>query len=181
MKSYSILGAGALACVLVGGLAAPAFADSGSQAASHASVTAGDRSATLAGDITFPAVNASHADQAATTQATSVDVNDLSGADAGWNVSIVASDLAGTAGATIPAADVSLASFGALTSVSGATTGVSAGSAGAIGSAVTLVSASATHGVGEYTQAFSLGLTVPGDSLAGSYTGTLTVTIAPPS
>jgi len=36
-------------------------------------------------------------------------------------------------------------------------------------------------GVGDYTQAFNVGLSMPADSLAGDYAGTLTVTIAPPS
>jgi hypothetical protein len=35
-------------------------------------------------------------------------------------------------------------------------------------------------GAGDYIQAFDLGLTVPANSLAGDYAGTLTVTIAPP-
>jgi hypothetical protein len=44
-----------------------------------------------------------------------------------------------------------------------------------------LLSAAAGSGVGDYTQAFDLGLVVPADSPAGDYSGTLTVTIAPPS
>jgi putative surface cell wall-binding protein len=183
MKSYRIIGGAALACVLVGALAAPAFADNnGSQATANAAVTAGDRAATLAGSVTFPAVPASHSNQAATAQNTSVEVNDLSGTDAGWNVSIVASALALNGGsATIPAGDVSLAGFGALASISGATTGITPGSVASIGSAVALLSAPAGDGVGDYTQAFSLGLTVPADTPAGAYSGTLTVTVAPPS
>lgn len=183
MKPARIVLPTALCCALIAGLAAPALAaDTGSNVAANASVIGGDRTATLAGDVTFPGVNASHSDQAATPQDTSVEVNDLSGTEAGWNVTIVASDLTLSGGsATIPAADVSLAGFGALASTSGATTGITAGSEGSIGSAVTLLSAPAGDGVGDYTQAFSLGLTVPGDTPAGAYSGTLTVTIAPPS
>jgi hypothetical protein len=159
----------------------PAFADSGSEVATTATVTAGSRAATLVGDVAFPAVNASHDDQAAAVQSTSVDVNDLSASGSGWSVSIQASDLVRAAGGSIAASNVSLDSFGSLVAISGNTTGITTGSPGSIGSAVELVSASATNGVGEYTQAFSLGLTVPGDSLSGAYSGTLTVTIAPPS
>ena len=76
---------------------------------------------------------------------------------------------------------MSVDSFGDLTPISGVSTGITTGSTGSIGSAVTLLSAPVTDGVGDYTQAFDLGMVVPADSLAGSYSGTLTVTIAPPS
>jgi hypothetical protein len=182
MKSIRMAVALAAAALFLGGLAGPAFAaDTGSQVNATAGVIGGDRTATLAGDVAFPAVNASHSDVAATDQTTSVEVNDLSATDAGWDVTIVSSDLTGDNGGTIAADNVSLDSFGDLTSISGATTGVVPGSTGSIGSATTLLSAPAGDGVGDYTQAFDLGLVVPADSLAGDYSGTLTVTIAPAS
>ena len=48
-----------------------------------------------------------------------------------------------------------------------------------MGSAINLVSAPLGAGMGDYTQAFEVGLNVPANSLAGSYAGTLTVTAAP--
>ena len=178
MKLHRILGATAIAVLAVGGLASPALADdTGDGAATAASVTAGDRVATLAGDITFDAVDASHSSQSPADESTSVEVNDLTGSHAGWIVTIVASDLTRSGGGTIAAANVSVDGFGSLTSG----TGVSSGETGAIGSSRELVSATATNGFDQpYTQAFDLGLNVPADSMAGDYTGTLTVTIAAP-
>jgi hypothetical protein len=152
----------------------------GSQGNVTLGINAGDRTATLAGDVAFPAVDASHSDVDATDQSTSVEVNDLSASDAGWGVTIVASDLAGPNGATIAAGNLSVTSYGALASISGATTNIQAGTPGPIGSATTLLSAPALSGMGDYTQAFNVGLVLPADSLAGDYAGTLTVTIAPP-
>ena len=155
-------------------------ADNGSQANVTFGVTAGDRTATLTGDVAFPVVNASHSDVDATPQPASIEVNDLSASDAGWDVTILASDLTGPNGATIAAGNLSVASYGALASISGATTNIQTSLPGPIGSATTLLSAATGSGVGDYTQAFDVGLVLPADSLAGNYAGTLTVTIAPP-
>ena len=152
----------------------------GSQANVTFGVTGGDRTATLAGAIAFPAVDASHSNVDATVQSASVQVNDLSASDAGWDVTLVASDLAGANGGTITAGNMSVTGYGALASISGATTNIQTGTPGSIGSPTALLSASPGSGVGDYTQAFNLGLVLPADSLAGSYAGTLTVTIAPP-
>jgi hypothetical protein len=141
---------------------------------------AGARTATLAGSVAFPAVNASHGNENATDQAASIEVDDLSDTHAGWDVTLVASDLTGPNGATIAAGNLSVASYGGLTPVSGATTGIQPGSTGSLGSPTTLLSAAPGSGAGEYIQAFDLGLTVPADSVAGDYSGTLTVTVAPP-
>ena len=154
--------------------------DNGSQANVTFGVTGGDRTATLAGAIAFPAVDASHSNVDATVQSASVQVNDLSASDAGWDVTLVASDLAGANGGTITAGNMSVTGYGALASISGATTNIQTGTPGSIGSPTALLSASPGSGVGDYTQAFNLGLVLPADSLAGSYAGTLTVTIAPP-
>jgi hypothetical protein len=155
-------------------------ADNGSQANVTFGVTAGDRTATLTGDVAFPVVNASHSDVDATPQPASIEVNDLSASDAGWDVTILASDLTGPNGATIAAGNLSVASYGALASISGATTNIQTSLPGPIGSATTLLSAATGSGVGDYTHAFDVGLVLPADSLAGNYAGTLTVTIAPP-
>ena len=96
MKSIHAAAALAVAALFLGGMAGTAFAaDTGSVVNATAGVIGGDRTATLGGDVAFPAVDASHSDVAATDQATSVEVNDLSATDAGWAVTIVSSDLAG--------------------------------------------------------------------------------------
>ena len=192
MKPIRMAVALSAAAMLLGGLAAPAFAaDTGSNVAATAGITAGDRTATLAGDIAFPAVSADHNIQSATAQLTSIEVNDLSASDAGWNVTVVSSSLVGTSGpalslhGTIAGNNLSVASYGALAVASGDTVGVTTnivpGSPATIGTPITLLKAPVGYGVGDYTQAFNVGLSMPADSLAGDYAGTLTVTIAPPS
>ncbi len=165
--------------MLLGGLAAPAFAaDTGSNVAATAGITAGDRTATLAGDIAFPAVSADHNIQSAKpAQLTSIEVNDLSASNAGWNVTVVSSALVGTSGpalslgGTIAASNLSVASYGALAVASGDTVGVTTnivpGSPGPIGTPISLLTAPVGYGVGDYTQAFNVGLSMPADSLAG--------------
>ena len=87
------------AAMLLGGLAAPAFAaDTGSTWPPPPVITAGDRTATLAGDIAFPALSADHNIQCNVDQATSIEVNDLSASNAGWSVTVVSSALVGTSG-----------------------------------------------------------------------------------
>ena len=102
--------------------------------------TSGVRTATLEGSIAVPAVNASHSNEDATDQPASIEVDDLTGTDAGWDVTLVASDLAGPNGGTIAAGNLSVAGYGGLASVSGATTGIQPGNTGSIGSATTLLS-----------------------------------------
>ena len=192
MKPIRMAVALSAAAMLLGGLAAPAFAtDLGSGVPATAGITAGDRTANLAGPIAFQAVDADHNIQSATAQLTSIEVNDLSASDAGWNVTVVSSSLVGTSGAalslhgTIAGNNLSVASYGALAVASGDTVGVTTnivpGTPATIGTPIILLKAPVGYGVGDYTQAFNVGLSMPADSLAGDYAGTLTVTIAPPS
>jgi hypothetical protein len=131
----------------------------------------------LAGPVTFPTVDASHSPVAAPVQETSVEIDDLTGTAAGWNVTIVASALTDRRDdiivGTIPAANISLAaSTGAPVSIAGSVAGLSGATAGPIGSPTVLASATAGNGVGDYSEAFSLGLTVPGNTPAApNYTG----------
>ena len=141
MKPIRMAVALSAAAMLLGGLAAPAFATAlGSGVPATAGITAGDRTANLAGPIAFPAVSADHNIQSATDQPASIEVDDLTGTDAGWDVTLVASDLAGPNGGTIAAGNLSVAGYGGLASVSGATTGIQPGNTGSIGSATTLLS-----------------------------------------
>ena len=192
MKPIRMAVALSAAAMLLGGLAAPAFAtDLGSGVPATAGITAGDRTANLEGAIAFPAVSADHNIQSATAQLTSIEVNDLSASNAGWNVTVVSSALVGTSGpalsldGTIAGSNLSVASYGALAVASGDTVGVTTnivpGTPATIGTPIILLKAPVGYGVGDYTQAFNVGLSMPADSLAGDYAGTLTVTIAPPS
>lgn len=181
MKSFRIITVTALATVFVAAAASPANAtDTGNQVGTGFTITAGDRTATLAGDVTFPTVAASHNMSFAPTQS-SVLVDDLSGTGAGWNATVSASPLVHTASGT------NLDTWGLFvwpnqtTAFAGDPTGVDRGMGGNLqfGDQL-LVSASATHGMGTYEQAFDVHLFVPANALSGAYTGTLTVTIAPP-
>lgn len=166
--------AGALAL----GVVVPAFAaDTVTQ-----SITAGTRSASVA-DVTLPAVNYSHSAQTSTGTMT-LSADDSSGSDAGWNVTIVSSAFT-NGGATIPASDFSLTSAATPAMTAGqavdATNGpmVPATSpVGALDAARKVEQANAGYGKGTYTQDLGVSLTIPADSLAGTYTATLTTTIA---
>jgi hypothetical protein len=191
MKPIRIAVALGAAGLFLGAMAGPAFADdaalsTGSSATATASVIAGDRTATLAGPVAFgSALAAAHTDTALSPVSTDVVVNDLSASDAGWNVTIVAGDLTGPVNANtgvavrIAAANLSVSSYGTLASSPGDMSNIKAGTPASIGTSIALLSAPVLSGMGDYTQPFYLGLVVPANSLAGAYSGTLTVTIVP--
>jgi hypothetical protein len=145
-----------------------------------AGVTAGSRTAglTLAG---FDAVAFSHSEQTTTTS-TTLSVDDLTGANAGWNVTVSSSPLiwsaatdGPTAGSDLPASALAVTTVGSITTVSGdAWAGSTA--TGALDSPVKVLSTSG--GNGSYTAPLTLTLTVPGQASVGTYAGTLTTTIS---
>lgn len=141
-------------------------------------VTGGQRTASVT-DITLSGVNASHSVTNG-TGTLSLAVDDLSGTGAGWNVTeqITGGFVHSGGGPAIAASNFSITP-GAVTGVNGAAvTGVTAGiTAGTLDGPVTVLSAAAGSGVGSYTQAIAANLTVPADTLAGTYTATLTTTI----
>jgi hypothetical protein len=173
------LGTGAL---LVGTIAGPAFAaDTVSQA-----VGAGTRTASV-GDLTLDAVTTTHADQESAGSMT-LTADDSTGSGAGWNVTIVSSDFvySGSNGGTdIAASNFSLTSAAAPVATAGDAVDATNGPmvpgtspVGTLDSARKTVQANASYGEGTYTQAIDVNLTVPAESRAGTYTGTLTTTIA---
>jgi hypothetical protein len=173
------LGAGAL---LVGTIAGPAFAaDTVTQ-----TVNAGTRTASVA-NLTLGAVTTAHSAQT-TTGSMTLTADDSTGSGAGWNVTILSSDFvySGSNGGTdIAASGFSLTSAAAPVSTAGdaidATNGPKVPTVSPVGtldSARKTVQANAGYGEGTYTQALGVSLTIPTDSRAGTYTGTLTTTIA---
>ena len=115
---------------------------------------------------------------------------DNTGTGAGWNVTVMSSDLAwvGTAngGTDIPAAALALTAAAAPVLVSGqligpaAATGPQVPPTSPLGSLDTprkVLSATAAYGSGTYTQDLGMTLTIPAMSRVGTYTGTLTTTI----
>ncbi|MCA1840080.1 MAG: hypothetical protein LC723_07100 [Actinobacteria bacterium] len=114
--------------------------------------------------------------------------DDSSGTGLGWNVTILSSAFvySGTnSGTNIPASSFSITAAGtpamtagqAVDAVGGPKVPAS-GSTGTLDSARKTIQALATFGQGTYTQANSVSLTIPADSRAGTYTGTLTTTIS---
>lgn len=114
-------------------------------------------------------------------------VDDQRGTSAGWAVTVQSSDLvySGTAnGVTIPASSFAITSAGppqwvsggAIDEVGGGPRVPTANSIGSLSSPRTPLEAANGYGSGKYTQNLAVMLTVPGGSLAGTYTATMTVT-----
>jgi hypothetical protein len=148
-------------------------------------VTGGTRTASIA-DLVLPATTYSHSDQTKTGTMT-LTADDSSGTNAGWNVTVLASNFvyAGSySGTDIPAANFGLTAAAAPARTAGQGVSPTQGPkvpttspVGTLDTARKVVQANANHGKGTYTQALDVSLLVPADSVEGTYTSTLTVTI----
>ncbi|HEY8311332.1 MAG TPA: IPT/TIG domain-containing protein, partial [Gemmatimonadaceae bacterium] len=107
-----------------------------------------------------------------------VSVNDATGSGAGWNLQATIGVLTDAASDTIPATDHTIQSV-AVTGVTGTapTNGISYPLAIPIASGK-IFNAAVNTGTGQATTTFTTRLVVPADTAAGTYTATLTVTIA---
>lgn len=184
-RLFGLIGAIALSLTMV----APALAaDTVTQ-----TVNAGTRTASVA-NLTLTAVNYSHSAQTQTGTMT-LTADDSTGSGAGWNVTILSSAFvySGSNGGTnIPATNFSLTSAAAPTATAGQAIdatgtdaapkgpqlGTLAGVSGTLDTARKVLRAGANFGQGTYTQALNVSLSIPAQSRAGTYTGTLTTTIA---
>lgn len=137
-------------------------------------------------DLALPNFAYGHADQANTGTMT-LSVSDTSDPSAGWNVTIMSSALVysgANGGVSIPAANLALTTVGDPVFVSGQAIDATNGPKKVVPATLTLdaarkvIQANAGFGLGSYTQALGVALTVPGQSRAGTYTATLTVTIS---
>jgi hypothetical protein len=174
MRHASVL---SLSAMMALSAAIPAFAAD----TVTAGVAAGGRTASVA-DAALGGVTYSHAAQAATGTMT-LTADDLTGSQAGWNVTILSSNFVytGAVGATpILAANFSVPVANVPTSIAGeAITGLTASTApGALDSAKKVLSAAVVTGNGTYAQVLNVSLAIPAGSQVGTYTGTLTTTIA---
>jgi hypothetical protein len=183
MRRRLALGLGA-AALLVGTLAGPAFAaDKVTQAITGSGLTASVADVTLA-SVAYQ--NTAH-DVTGTMVLT---VDDSTGSNAGWNVTILASDFAwvGTAngGTDIPAAKFALTSAAVPTKIAGQAVSLALSTGpqvpptspiGTLDSARKVLVATAAFGAGTYSQDLGVTLTIPAQSRVGVYTGTLTTTI----
>lgn len=149
-------------------------------------VNPGTRSASIA-DLTLTPVAYSHTAQTSTGTMT-LTADDSTGSGLGWNVTVLSSAFAYTGanlGTAIPAANFSLTSAAAPVMTAGQAVDVVGGPkvpvvspVGTLDSARKTVQANVFFGQGTYTQALGVSLSIPAQSRAGTYTGTLTVTIA---
>lgn len=152
-------------------------------------VTAGARTASVA-NLALPSVAYSHSAQTSTGSMT-LTADDSTGSNEGWNVTILTSAFvwsAGSGGAStgtdIPAANFSLTSAAAPTATAGQAVDATGGPkvptvspVGTLDTARKTVQANLTFGNGTYTQALGVSLSIPAQSAAGTYTGTLTTSI----
>lgn len=179
-----------LAIGLTAALAAAIAAPAGATNSVTQSVTPGTRSASVA-DLALPALSYSNNSQTATGSMT-LTADDSTGSNAGWNVTVLSSAFVWTAGSggassgtNIPATDFSLASAATPVATAGQAVSTTGGPmvptispVGTLDTARKTVQANTTFGNGTYTQALGVSLTIPAMSAAGTYTGTLTTTIA---
>ena len=163
-------------------IAVPAFAaDTVTQV-----INGGTRTASVA-NLTLSALTYSNSSQSNTGTMT-LTVDDASGTGAGWNVTILSSAFVYTGsngGTDIPAANFSLTAAATPVRTAGqnvdATNGPKVPTTSPVGtldSARKVVQANANYGLGTYTQALDVSLSVPAQSRVGTYTGTLTTTIS---
>jgi hypothetical protein len=149
-------------------------------------LAAGTRSASVA-NLTLGGMNTSHSAQANAGTMT-LTADDSTGSNLGWNVTILSSAFVysgANSGTDIPAVDFSLTSAAAPTHSAGQAIDATGGPkvpvispSGTLDSARKTVQALVLFGNGTYTQALGVSLTIPADSAAGTYTGTLTTTIS---
>jgi hypothetical protein len=133
-------------------------------------------------DVTY-----SHADQDRLGTMT-LTADDSSALGLGWNVTVQTSAFVysgGNGGSNIPANRFSLTSAATPVRTAGQVIDVTNGPkipstspVGTLDSARKVIQAGVLFGRGNYTQDLGVTLTVPGQSLAGTYTGTLTTTVA---
>lgn len=148
-------------------------------------VTAGTRTASVA-NLTLASVAYSHSAQTSTGSMT-LTADDSTGSGAGWNVTILTSAFAYTganSGTAIPAVNFSLTSAATPTATAGQAVDATGGPkvptvspVGTLDSARKTLQANAAFGQGTYTQALGVSLSIPAQSRAGTYTGTLTTSI----
>lgn len=146
----------------------------------------GTRSASNA-NLSLTAATYSHSNQ--NSDGTMVlTADDSTGTGLGWNVTIQSSAFAysgANGGTDIPAANFSIIAAGTPTQSAGQAMDVVGGpkvplvgATGALDTARKTIQALVTFGQGTYNQSNSVRLVIPGQSRAGTYTGTMTTTIS---
>lgn len=145
------------------------------------SISGGDRSVNVT-SVVIQGADYSHDDQTV-PGSVSLSIDDSTGSDAGWNVTVQSSDFA-DGDRIIPASQFAIVNAGAPVHQAGqeidGANGPMTPSNGATGSldvARKVLNANQGYGKGSYTQDLDVELTVPGQTLAGNYGASLTVNI----
>ncbi len=172
-----------LAMLLTIVMAVPVFA---AQTTITMTITGGPRTVSINPDFVALDVRYSEEPQSINGSAT-VTVDDLSGTGAGWHVTLQATDLiySGADGSSsIPAANLAVTSASAPVMLTGQSIDAFGGpkmpdsnATGSLDQPRTVLLSNPDHGQGRYTQDLGLTVTIPAMSQAGSYTGTLIVSI----
>ena len=141
------------------------------------SVTAGTLDASI-GDLNLDAAAYSHSNQDS-AGALALNVNDTSGTGDGWNVTVQTGDFAHSGSEAVIGADnFALTTANAPVVVDGQEGGLTPlADGGSLDQARAVLVAAEGSGMGEYEQALDVTLNVPGQSLAGTYTGVVTTTV----
>jgi len=170
------------AALALGVIATTAFAEN----SVTQTVTAGTRTASVA-NLALADVAYSHSAQTATGSMT-LTANDSTGSGAGWNVTIQSSAFVYSgsySGTNIPAANFSLTSADTPVMTAGQAVNATVGNgpeasvtSGTLETSRKTVLAGIGYGLGTYTQALGVSLSIPAQSRAGTYTGTLTTTMS---
>jgi len=139
-------------------------------------------------NLTLPAVTFSHSAQVSSGTMTLTATDTAFPIGLGWNVTIQASTFVYSGpnnGTNIPASSFALTSAAAPVLVSGqaidATNGPKVPAVSPLGTLNTarkVLQANLLYGVGTYTQALGVSLTIPAQARAGTYTTSLTTTIS---
>lgn len=162
----------------------PALAvDNPDTSTASATVTAGDRTVTI-GDVAFADVAYQFAGHTITVADVTLGVVDHSGSDAGLQVTMSSTDLTSAgAGPDLAATGFKVTAVDTITQTEGtpgeepvAGSGVNLGNLATTGQVV--LSAVAGTGAGTHSALVDFSLALPDNTLADTYTGTLTTTIA---
>lgn len=144
-----------------------------------ATIAGGDRTITV-GDVTFAATSYQYAAHTISATNIAMSVVDNTGTDAGYQVTMSATDLVSTTSGTdtIPAAGFNVAAVGGIASDGTAPVAGSNLTTGNLGTGQVVLVAAAGSGAGTTTANVDFDLDIPVNTLADSYSTTLTTTFA---
>lgn len=140
-------------------------------------ITGGSLSIATDGLVSMPEVTLTGTDKFPTGSMSQLTSTDPRGTGTGWNVTLVSTNFVNAAAKTIASTAFSIAQP-TVTTVDGNTAPTPTAVSILGGSGGKLLSATTGYGMGTYTTTGALSLAVPAETYAGTYTATITSTIA---